>query len=355
MPVTDPALFILQIATPFSTGTGFYLPEHNLVVTNEHVVRDNPTALVTAPHLERFLVPVVYLDPYYDLAFLRPEQLLLKGSIVIAPEFPAVGEPVVAMGQNYGKKLQRMHGEVLATNHIHHGIPYIQHNARLKSAQSGGPLFNDKGSLVGINMYDIDEGHQLALSLPTRILLQCLEEFLTVEDKTATRCFECQEVNFEIVNKKVNHCRNCGEEIVLPNDVPDHQPKGVQATIEEIIAAAKFDPRMARRGPNLWEIHQGSARIQVAYHEDSGLITGDAHLCLVPEGHPSSLFEYLLQQNYELNQLTFSTHGRQIVLSLLIYDRYLTIDSGLPQFRHLFERADYYDNFLVEQFGANWE
>lgn len=355
MPVTDPTSLVLQIATPFSTGTGFYLPDYHLVVTNEHVVRDNPNALVTSPNMERCLMTVVYLDAYYDLAFLRPQRSLPKAELTISKELPSQGDSVIAMGQNYGKKLQKTKGEVLVTNYMHHEIPYIQHRARLKSGQSGGPLFNEDGALVGVNMYDIDEGNKLALSLPSSILMACVDEFLAGKDKTASRCFECQSINFEPVSGKVNNCSNCGAKITLPLDVPDHQPSGIQATIEQIIATANHDPRMARRGPNLWEIYQGSARIQLAYHEDSGLVTGDAHLCLVPDGHPAEIFEYLLQQNYQLNQLTFSTHGREIVLSLLIYDRYLTTESGLPQFRHLFERADYYDNQLVEEFGAIWD
>lgn len=354
MPVTDPASLVLQIATPFSTGTGFYLPDYNLVVTNEHVVRDNPNALVTSPKLERCLLPVVYLDAYYDLAFLRPDHQLMEAELTILNELPVMGQGVIALGQNYGKKLQRTDGEITEVNHLHHDVPYLQHTARLKSAQSGGPLFNEAGALIGVNMYDIDEGHQLALSLPSTILLKCLEDFSISKEKTASRCFDCQRLNFEPVAGKVNNCQGCGAEIVLPRDVPDHQPAGIQATIEQIIAAAEHDPRMARRGPNLWEIYQGSARIQIAYHEDSGLITGDAHLCMIPAGHPSEIYEYLLRQNYELSQLTFSTHGREIVLSLLIYDRYLSVDSGLPQFRHLFERADHYDNNLVENYGAAW-
>ncbi|MEL6357834.1 MAG: hypothetical protein AAFQ37_12980, partial [Bacteroidota bacterium] len=126
----------------------------------------------------------------------------------------------------------------------------------------------------------------------------------------------------------------------------------VQATVEQIVIEAGHDPRMARRGPNLWEIAQGSARIQIAYHEDSGLVTGDAHLCLVPDDHPASLFEYLLRQNCELEHLTFSTRGRDIILSLLIYDRYLSAETALPQFQHLFKMADRYDDLLVDEYQA---
>ena len=47
--------------------------------------------------------------------------------------------------------------------------------------------------------------------------------------------------------------------------------------------------------------------------------------------------------------------GQEIVLSLVIYDRYLTLDTGMKRFRNLFEKADHYDNVLVEQFGAGWK
>ena len=134
----------------------------------------------------------------------------------------------------------------------------------------------------------------------------------------------------------------------------DYLATGVPATIEKIIAKSGHDPRLARRGPSLWSIRQGSAIIQLSYHEDSGLLTGDAYLCSLPEFPNQDLFTFLLTENYQLPRLTFSTYGRDIILSLLIYDRYLTVETALPQFEHLFERADYYDNLLVERYGAQW-
>lgn len=350
----DLTSLVLQIATPFSSGTGFYLPAHGLVVTNEHVVRDNPSVLVVSEHIERQLMHVVYLDSFYDLAFLRPEEPLPLGHLTIADQLPAIGEEVFAMGQIYGQHLLQASGEITSLNHIYHEIEFIQHTARLESVQSGGPLFNANGELVGINMYDIDEGHKLALSLPVNALLQCLHEFSRGIGQKASRCFNCQTLVIEPTVGQTKFCPKCGSEIVLPSDVPEYQPTGVQATVEEIISCAGYDPRPARRGPNLWEIHQGSARILISYHEDSGLVTGDAHLCRIPEHHPSELFEYLLMQNNALEQLTFSTYGRDIILSLLIYDRYLSIETALPQFEHLFNRADYYDNYIVETFDADW-
>ncbi|MEO0734888.1 MAG: S1C family serine protease, partial [Bacteroidota bacterium] len=61
--------YVFQVATPFSTGTGVYLPRPGLIVTNEHVVRDNATVVIGSENEEEQLARVVYLDSYYDLAF----------------------------------------------------------------------------------------------------------------------------------------------------------------------------------------------------------------------------------------------------------------------------------------------
>lgn len=345
---------VLQIATPFSTGTGFYLADYDLVITNEHVVRDNATVLVTCPSMERCLLQVVYLDAYYDLAFLRPNQPMALPAVPLAKEPLQVAATVRAMGQQYGQRLQIAEGQIIATEYKYEGLGFLQHTARLASAQSGGPLFNEAGELVGVNMYDIDEGHHLALSLPVNILVDCLTEYQTAQGRSATRCFDCHALNIEPLNGQQRHCRSCGAPITLPRDVADFQPSGIQATVEDILQQCGHDPQLARRGPNHWEISQGSARIQVTYHEDSGLVTGDAHLCELPDASSAALFEYLLQQNYALDQLTLSTRGRNAILSLLIYDRYLEPNAGKKQFEHLFAMADYYDNILVEKFGATW-
>jgi len=55
--------------------------------------------------------------------------------------------------------------------------------------------------------------------------------------------------------------------------------------------------------------------------------------------------------------LTFSVNpkGHEIILSLLIYDRYLNVETGIKLFKHLFEKADHFDNILVEEYGAIWK
>lgn len=346
--------YVFQVATPFSTGTGVYLPGRGLIITNEHVVRDNATVVIGSENEEEQLADVVYLDAYYDLAFLRPSRNFDLTPLPLAESDAQVGEPVTALGQHFGHPIRISEGKVLDTGYQHHGIDFILHDAKQEAEHSGGPLFNDAGELVGINMYDIQEGKGKALSLPVSQVRATLEYFLAGNGQPAARCFNCQEVIFEGVLNPSAHCSNCGSEITLPNDVEDFTPSGISATVEAIIEASNHNPKLARRGPNLWSIRQGSAIIQLAYHEDSGLVTGDAYLCSLPDLPNPDLFAFLLRENFKLQQLTFSTFGRDIVLSLLIYDRYLTVETALPRFEHLFAKADDYDNVLIDNYGAKW-
>ncbi len=346
--------YVFQVATPFSIGTGVYLPQYNLVVTNEHVVRDNASVVIGSTDVSEQLAAVVYLDSYYDLAFLRPETSIELPDLELADHLPEVEEAVLAMGQYFGDTLREVSGTIRETGFLHHGIPYLVHDARLEATLSGGPLFDTDGRLLGINMQDSPDGGAMTLSLPADVTAEILIDFARGGGNAAARCFDCREITFEVGPNSRGYCPGCGAALVLPSLVEDTPATGVNATIEQIITGGGHDPRLARRGPNLWNIRQGSADILVAYHEDSGLVTGDAYLCKLPEPAPAELFAYLLRENARLRQLTFSTYGRDIILSLLIYDRYLSVDTALPRFENLFAQADAYDNVLVEQYGAGW-
>lgn len=331
-----------------------YLPAFELIVTNEHVVRDNATVVIGSATEAEQLAEVVYLDPYYDLAFLR------TGETFELPDIPVItrpldpDQPLISLSQHFGQPLRTSYGRLIESGHSRNNIDYLLHDAWQEAGNGGGPLFTADGGLVGINMYGVQEGRERTLSLPMGPVMDCLRAFNKGGGRVAARCFNCREITFEVRLNQEGYCPNCGAELQLPNMIEDAPPTGVNATIEAILSTAGYDPKLARRGPNLWNIHQGSARIQVAYHEDSGLVTGDAHLCRLPEQPEAELYEFMLRENYQLQQLTLSTYGKDILLSLLIYDRYLAVETGLPRFEHLFAKADDYDNLLVERYGASW-
>ena len=62
---------IIQISTPTGTGTGFYLKEFDLIVTNDHVIGENAEVSVAGKAFDRVLARVWYTDRKHDLAFLE--------------------------------------------------------------------------------------------------------------------------------------------------------------------------------------------------------------------------------------------------------------------------------------------
>jgi serine protease Do len=64
------------------------------------------------------------------------------------------------------------------------------------------------------------------------------------------------------------------------------------------------------------------------------------------------LYEFLLQENNKPSGLVLSCVKNNIVLSRLIYDLDMTRESGVEEFKNLFEKADHYDDYLKETFGC---
>ena len=346
---------LIQIATPYSTGTGFYLREHQLVITNEHVIRGNKQVVINGSQIRKQLVQVLYTDPKFDLAFLEPPKeplpkVILMNSSVSLHE----GDQIIAIGHPFGLKLTATNGIVSNLKHQIGDLNYIQHDAALNPGNSGGPLINAIGEIAGVNTFIIRDGNNLGFSLPSRYLKDALFEFESGGSVSCTRCYSCTNLVFEhTVSGK--YCPHCGAKVELPSQVEEYEPIGVNKTVEEILTSLNHPIELARIGPNHWQIEKGSARITVTYHEESGLIIGDAFLVQLPKKSIGPIYEYLLRENYRMNHLSFSVRGNDIMLSLIIYDRYLSVETGRQLLQYLFEKSDHYDNVLVEKYGAQWK
>jgi serine protease Do len=347
---------IVQIATPNSTGTGFFLKTPGLIVTNHHVVEGNRSVIIEGAGFPKQIVQVQFTDPKFDLAFLSSPQN--------SPDLPEVQlgiekilrerDPVTAIGHPFGLKFSVKSGIVSNTREILNGIPYLHIDAALNPGNSGGPLVDNDGEIVGINTFVIQNGDNTGFSLPVSYLKSALDDFIHADSLNASRCSACLNVVTEKTVEK-NRCAHCGNMVELPASVEEYTPSGVPKTIELLIVRIGHDVALSRCGPNAWEIREGSAKILITYHDKSGLISADAILCELPKENIKVLYEYLLRENYTNEGMTLSVHDQDIILSLLIFDRYLNEDTGMAMLRNLFEKADYYDNILVEQYGAAWK
>ncbi|HRF23403.1 MAG TPA: serine protease, partial [Chitinophagaceae bacterium] len=122
----------------------------------------------------------------------------------------------------------------------------------------------------------------------------------------------------------------------------------------EILQTLGKDVKLAREGVNNWSVKEGSAKIKISYNAENFFIAADAYLCQMPEDATKikPLYQYLLEENYRTNGLVLSCLKQNIVLSCIVYDLDLTKEAGVETFRNLFQKADYYDDFLKQQYGC---
>ena len=346
---------VVQIATPFSTGTGFFLVSEGLIITNEHVVRDNKVVVLDGATFDKQLAAVMYVDPRLDIAFVAAPEAENVTRLELASAADVVeGESVLAVGHPFGLKYTATMGIVSNTQHDQGGTRYLQHDAALNPGNSGGPLLDLQGRIVGINTFIIRDGNSVGFALPSSYLVEAVKEYADHHQKTAVRCHSCGNMVFDDTVQD-SYCPVCGTKVSLPSLLDDYEPVGVKRTIEQLLEELGYDVPLSRKGPNNWQIENGSAEINISYHEQTGLIVGDAILAVLPRQDIKPIYEFLLKENYAMSGLTFSVQGQDIMLSLLIYDRYLNVESGKTLFNLLTKRADDYDNILVERFGAQWK
>ena len=163
---------IIQIATQTGTGTGFYLKEYDVIVTNDHVVQDNAEVTIAGKTFEKTLSRVWYTDRKHDLAFLQGPANAEIPTIRLG-NYDALkdGDEVLAIGHPFGFNYSATQGVISKVDRIRDGLKFIQIDAAINPGNSGGPLVNTNGEVIGVNSFKVQGGDNLGFALPVSCLL----------------------------------------------------------------------------------------------------------------------------------------------------------------------------------------
>lgn len=347
---------IIQIATQSSTGTGFYIKDFDLIVTNEHVVGKNAEVTIAGRLFEKKITRVWYTDKKHDLAFLQPPLDLQLPEIKLG-NYDDVkdGEVVVAIGHPFGLNYTATQGVISKRDRIREGMKYIQIDAAINPGNSGGPLVNKRGEIIGVNSFIIRGGDNLGFALPVEALREALELYKPHRGEASTRCHSCNNLVLPSNIEATKYCPYCGSEVKLPQlPAREAKPVGVAKTVEEILQELGKDVKLARDGNNNWSVKEGGAKIKINYNSENYFVAGDAYLCQLPADalKIKPLYEFLLKENFELDGLVLSCVKQNIVLSCIMYDLDMTKEAGIEMFRDLFQKADFYDTLLEKEYGC---
>jgi serine protease Do len=168
-----PSLVAIQ-AKRFGGGAGVILSKDGLILTNNHVL-GRQTPLVTLWDDRQFDAEIVGQDPQVDLALLKIEARDLTPA-PLGPDDLRIGELVFAIGHPWGQRNAVTAGIIshigTAEAQEKRTIPIIRTDARLAPGNSGGPLVNAAGEVLGINTMIVggDQGVAIPVSVAKELI-----------------------------------------------------------------------------------------------------------------------------------------------------------------------------------------
>lgn len=183
-----------QNAVPFKgLGSGFIISSDGLILTNAHVVREAKDVTVKLSDRREFNAKVLGIDPTTDVAVIKIDAKGLPTVRLGDPRTIEVGDRVLAIGAPYGLEQTATQGIVSAKGRSLPGdtaVPFIQTDAAVNPGNSGGPLFDGQGQVIGINaqIYSQSGGFQgLSFSIPINVALKVKDQIVATGKATHGR------------------------------------------------------------------------------------------------------------------------------------------------------------------------
>jgi serine protease Do len=165
-------------------GSGFVVSADGVVLTNAHVVAGASEVTVRFSDRTEHRARVLGVDAATDVAVLRIDRSGLPAVVTGDPAALRVGDYVLAIGAPFGFEQSASQGIVSAKGRALPGdsrVPFIQTDAAVNPGNSGGPLFDADGRVVGINaqIYSSSGGFQgLAFAIPIDVALRVKDQIL---------------------------------------------------------------------------------------------------------------------------------------------------------------------------------
>ncbi|MCQ2553802.1 MAG: trypsin-like peptidase domain-containing protein [Clostridia bacterium] len=166
-----------------SVGTGFIIDEAGYILTNSHVINDGTykSVVVSLYDGQEVEGQVLWNDSSLDLAVVKIEASNLKAVEIGDSDTLKIGSYAAAIGNPLGLAFERSMSQGIISG-LHRTIEVggdgsasttmedlIQTDATINSGNSGGPLFNSKGQVIGINSAKASSGEGMGFAIPINV------------------------------------------------------------------------------------------------------------------------------------------------------------------------------------------
>ncbi len=210
-------------------GSGFIIDAKGIVVTNNHVIQDAEDIIVRVNGDQEFKAKVIGADPLSDIAVLQLETKEKFTPVQFGNSDKArIGDWVIAIGNPFGLGGTVTSGIISARNRsigLSRYEDYIQTDASINSGNSGGPLFDMNGDVIGINTAILGRSGSIGIgfSIPSNSAKLVIDQLIEFgETKRGWLGVRIQDVTQEIADvEKLNEPRGALVASVAENSPSD--------------------------------------------------------------------------------------------------------------------------------------
>ncbi|MCR4593437.1 MAG: trypsin-like peptidase domain-containing protein [Clostridiales bacterium] len=166
------SIFVIESGN--SLGSGFAIGE-NCIITNAHVIENKNDITIVRYSGESFSASVYSMDTEMDIAILYS-----SASEKLKPLIPCnscnVGDDVYAIGAPNSMAYTLTKGIISSKDRVVKSQALIQTDAAINKGNSGGPLLNDEGKVIGVNTYKISDSEGIGLAIPIETIISYMKD-----------------------------------------------------------------------------------------------------------------------------------------------------------------------------------
>lgn len=168
---------VVSVSTERTAATGFVISEDGYVVTNYHVIEGNEKISILTYDRNVMDAQLVGFDGVRDLALLKVEGDFYDLDLADSDDLQ-VGNKVIAIGNPLGLSFSVSEGIISGLDRIGpNGLDeYIQTDVSLNPGNSGGPLINTEGDVVGINNFKVGDSEGLGFALESNAIKESINK-----------------------------------------------------------------------------------------------------------------------------------------------------------------------------------
>ncbi len=174
--VDDTYNSVFVIYSGGALGSGFAIGK-DCIVTNAHVIDDPDDVVIRSYSGEQYKAFVIGMNQEQDIAVLGVSSIEFPYLSIADASSINTGDDIYAIGAPKSMEYTLTKGVISAKERVIGNSKYIQIDAAINEGNSGGPLLNSSGQVIGINTLKMTDSEGIGLAIPMDTVCNCLQSF----------------------------------------------------------------------------------------------------------------------------------------------------------------------------------